>query len=83
MGIDVSGYSGIRPGFTGLNYATNSGNFLIEVSKGNISGHSAIFKFGRNEEIDTGKTPKIFGLMEDYTLTITHLQFNTFLLPML
>jgi hypothetical protein len=44
-------------------------NFLVEVAKGTVLGHSAVFKFGRNDEIDTSTDP--------------HLQFNTFLLPML
>jgi hypothetical protein len=33
-------------------------NFLIEVAKGTVLGHSAIFKFGRNDEIDTGTDPE-------------------------
>lgn len=33
-------------------------NFLIEVAKGTVLGHSAINKFGRNDEIDTGTDPE-------------------------
>ena len=49
--------------FSGSNFSAGgtlvtSGNFLIEVAKGNITGHSAIFKFGRNDEIDTTTDPE-------------------------
>ena len=33
-------------------------NFFLEVAKGTVLGHSAIYKFGRNEEIDTGSDPE-------------------------
>ena len=31
-------------------------DFLIEVQKGNVAGHSIIHKFGRNDGVPTGKT---------------------------
>lgn len=33
-------------------------DFLIEVAKGTVLGHSLEFKFGRNPDIDTGSTPE-------------------------
>ena len=52
--------------FTGSNLANCcsggaggfSEDFLISVSKGDVSGHSLIFKYGRNPEIDTGSDPE-------------------------
>jgi len=52
--------------FTGSNLANCCGgggsgfsdDFLIEVSKGNVAGHSLIFKYGRNSDVDTGSTPE-------------------------
>jgi len=48
--------------FTGSNLANCCGgggsgfsdDFLIEVSKGNVAGHSLIFKYGRNSDVDRG-----------------------------
>jgi len=33
-------------------------DFLIEVAKGTVIGHSLVFKYGRNGEIDTGTAPE-------------------------
>lgn len=53
MGERFSG-SNISAGGTWV----TAGDFLIEVSKGNIPGHSLIFKFGRNDDIDIGTVPE-------------------------
>lgn len=36
-------------------------DFLIEVQKGNIPGHSMVHKFGRNNDVRTGFVPVAFG----------------------
>lgn len=33
-------------------------DFLIEVKKGNVSGHSLVQKFGQNPDVDSGTTPE-------------------------
>lgn len=33
-------------------------DFLIEVAKGNVAGHSLVHKFGRNPVVDTGTVPE-------------------------
>ena len=33
-------------------------DFLIEVAKGTVLGHSLVFKFGRNPDVDTGSDPE-------------------------
>lgn len=52
--------------FTGSNLANCciggaggfSEDFLISVAKGDVSGHSLVFKYGRNDDIDTGSDPE-------------------------
>lgn len=52
--------------FTGSNLANCCGggasgfseDFLISVAKGDVSGHSLVFKYGRNDDIDTGTDPE-------------------------
>ena len=52
--------------FTGSNLANCcsggaggfSEEFLISVAKGDVSGHSLVFKYGRNGDIDTGSDPE-------------------------
>lgn len=53
MGERFSG-SNISAGGTWV----TSGDFLIEVAKGNIPGHSLVFKYGRNPDIDTLTDPE-------------------------
>jgi len=54
MGVDISGYTGIRPS----SQLVGITNFFLEVAKGNIAGHTTVHKFGRNDEIDTGTDPE-------------------------
>ncbi len=43
-------------------------DFLLEVAKGNVAGHSLINKFGRNFDIDTGSIPEdVWGGGDLYT----------------
>lgn len=44
-----------------------SADFLIEVAKGNVTGHSLIRKFGRNEDIDTAATETVWAGGGSYT----------------
>ena len=52
--------------FTGSNLANCCGggaggfseDFLISVAKGDVSGHSLVFKYGRNDDIDTTTNPE-------------------------
>lgn len=52
--------------FTGSNLANCCGSgaggfseeFLISVAKGDVPGHSLVFKYGRNPDIDTGTDPE-------------------------
>lgn len=46
--------------FDSVNSILKVSDFLIEVAKGNIPGHSVWHKFGRNEEIDTANDADIW-----------------------
>lgn len=50
-------YSGISAGSSGSNLLL-TGDFLIEVAKGQIQDHSLVFKFGRNPDVDAGTDPE-------------------------
>lgn len=49
----------------------NSPQFLLEVSKGNIKGHSIIHKFAHNPDIDAGDTEDIWDFGGTYTYLTT------------
>lgn len=49
-------YSGISAGSTGSNLLL-TGDFLIEVAKGQVQKHSLIFKYGRSPELDSADAP--------------------------
>lgn len=43
-----------------MTYIANN-DFLLEVNKGNVAGHSLVHKFGRNEDIGATYEPLVFG----------------------
>lgn len=49
----------------------NSPQFLLEVSKGNVKGHSIIHKFAHNPDIDDGDTEDVWDFGGTYTYLTT------------
>ena len=51
----------------------DGGQFMLEISKGNIPGHSHVNKFGRNTAIGSGDTDEIWDGADVYSFPATAL----------
>jgi hypothetical protein len=61
-GVNWNAGSGIGPYiyYESRWHSMSNGNFMLEVAKGNIAGHSFVNKFGRNADVDTGANENIW-----------------------